>query len=265
MKNLTASDRKALTRQAAVSGEDVINGIARAWVQSFKKVLDAVPDDVLMLAGSVDAEDAYTDLQIMLTSGKGPKRELVEKNPRLADKLEALESDMWFEGVLDRWDLDDLGLDEDELRENLQIELSEALVKAGLVGKKFRLGTTKVTNMKSVTASDRKALIRLASTMDKGSPERRAVLAGLTKVAASMAKHIRALQKMFPKSMVESTEAGGWGSGGIWTSFGEEGISNYQRAGWPDEHDAKLTAYMDKHGLYGEWNDPGTLMIYSSR
>ena len=130
--------------------------------------------------------------------------------------------------------------------------------------------------MKNLTASDRKALIRLASSLEKGSSERRAILAGLdrvdrskvakkSKTAASMAKHIQALQRMFPKSMVESTEAGGWGSGGIWTSFGEEGISNYQRAGWPDEHDAKLTAYMDKHGLYGEWNDPGTLMIYSNR
>jgi hypothetical protein len=122
------------------------------------------------------------------------------------------------------------------------------------------------------------ALIRLAAVLPKGSPERRVILAGLkssrtrkiahvyvasrSKTAASMAKHIRALQRMFPKSMVQTTEEGGWGSGGIWTAFGEEGVSNYQRAGWPDEHHPKLAAYMDKHGLFGEWNDPGTLMIY---
>ena len=50
--------------------------------------------------------------------------------------------------------------------------------------------------------------------------------------------------------------------GGIWTGFGEDGTSNYQRGGWPDEHDPKLQRYMDRHGLYGEWHDPGTLMIY---
>ena len=40
--------------------------------------------------------------------------------------------------------------------------------------------------MKNLTASDRKALIRLASTMDKGSPERRAILAGLNKVVSNL-------------------------------------------------------------------------------
>jgi len=36
---------------------------------------------------------------------------------------------------------------------------------------------------RNLTASDRKNLIRLASKMEKGSPERRAILAGLTKTA----------------------------------------------------------------------------------
>ena len=38
---------------------------------------------------------------------------------------------------------------------------------------------------KTLTATDRKALIRLASTMAVGSPERRAILAGLKKVKAA--------------------------------------------------------------------------------
>lgn len=37
---------------------------------------------------------------------------------------------------------------------------------------------------KTLTASDRTTLIRLASTLDKGSPERKAILAGLKKTAS---------------------------------------------------------------------------------
>ncbi len=36
---------------------------------------------------------------------------------------------------------------------------------------------------RNITASDRKSLIRLASTMPKGSPERKAILAGLSRSA----------------------------------------------------------------------------------
>lgn len=38
---------------------------------------------------------------------------------------------------------------------------------------------------RTLTAADRSALIRLASTMEKGSPERKAILAGLSKSAVS--------------------------------------------------------------------------------
>ena len=37
---------------------------------------------------------------------------------------------------------------------------------------------------KNLTATDRKSLIRLASSMEKGSEQRRAILAGLSKVAS---------------------------------------------------------------------------------
>lgn len=94
-------------------------------------------------------------------------------------------------------------------------------------------------------------------------PPARVASRHMAKTAASMARHIRALQKMFPKSArIDTTEAFGSGQGGIWTSFGEEGIANYYRAGYPNEFDPKLQKYMDKHGLYGEWHDAGTLMIY---
>ena len=86
--------------------------------------------------------------------------------------------------------------------------------------------------------------------------------ASFKKKAASMAKHIRALQKLFPKSMIKDSREFNGRSGGIWTGFGEDGTSNYSRSGWPDEHHPKLQKYMDKNGLFGEWNDPGTLMVY---
>ena len=41
--------------------------------------------------------------------------------------------------------------------------------------------------MKNLTASDRRSLIRLASGMPKGSPERRAILAGLNRFAFTQA------------------------------------------------------------------------------
>ena len=39
---------------------------------------------------------------------------------------------------------------------------------------------------RTLTAADRSALIRLASTMEKGSPERKAILAGLEKTSAAV-------------------------------------------------------------------------------
>ena len=155
-KNLTPTDRDILIRVAASlpkgderrrvllaelqkqSHSPDLTRIVRAWLPDFKKVLDKVPDDVRSLAGSADPDDAFDNLLMMLQFGKGPRREVVEKNPRLADKLESVESDMWFEEISDSWDLDDLGVDEDDLRGDLQIQLSKELVKARLVGKNFR-------------------------------------------------------------------------------------------------------------------------------
>ena len=60
---------------------------------------------------------------------------------------------------------------------------------------------------KTLTASDRKSLIRLASTMEKGSPERRAILAGVRQAS------LRELQIMewkwsapYPKVEVKTWE-----------------------------------------------------------
>ena len=77
------------------------------------------------------------------------------------------------------------------------------------------------------------------------------------KEAASMTKHIRALQKLFPKSMVRDSKDFHGRPGGIWTGFGEDGTSDY-----PDDHHPKLQKYMDKNKLFAEWYDSGTLMIW---
>jgi len=48
---------------------------------------------------------------------------------------------------------------------------------------------------RTLTAADRSALIRLAATMDKGSPERKAILAGLEKSASLLMKEWEAGQE----------------------------------------------------------------------
>ena len=82
-------------------------------------------------------------------------------------------------------------------------------------------------------------------------------------IGDAMKQHINALSKLFPDSTVQCASEYD-GRSGIWTSFGEDGTSNYERAGWPEEHDPKLQAYMAKHGLWAEWEDPGTLFIYKA-
>ncbi len=47
---------------------------------------------------------------------------------------------------------------------------------------------------RSLSASDRSSLIRLASTLPAGSPERKAILAGLSKVSLSTGMMIRLLE-----------------------------------------------------------------------
>ena len=48
-----------------------------------------------------------------------------------------------------------------------------------------------------LAASDRKALIRLASTFPKGSDERRAILSGLCKLAGGLSPEVRKLNQRF--------------------------------------------------------------------
>jgi len=78
-----------------------------------------------------------------------------------------------------------------------------------------------------------------------------------------MKKHIDNLKKIFPGSMIRDIKEFGSGeTGGIWTSFGEDGTSDSDHMGHYNEHDKKLKDYMEKHRLYAEWYDAGTLMIY---
>ncbi len=77
-----------------------------------------------------------------------------------------------------------------------------------------------------------------------------------------MEKHIDALRELFPNSFVRDSVEFDGHEGGMWTGFGEDGTSNFYRAGWPDEHDPKLQKYLDDNDLWTEWHDAGTLMIY---
>jgi len=56
---------------------------------------------------------------------------------------------------------------------------------------------------RTLTASDRKTLIRLASTMPKGSEERRAILAGLRRVAAKPDRNLKLLPQQVKKIQSE--------------------------------------------------------------
>jgi hypothetical protein len=78
-----------------------------------------------------------------------------------------------------------------------------------------------------------------------------------------MKKHIKGLKSLFPNSMIRDIKEFGSGeTGGLWTSFGEDGTSDSDHMGHYNEHDKKLKDYMEKHRLYAEWYDAGTLMIY---
>lgn len=69
--------------------------------------------------------------------------------------------------------------------------------------------------MKNITASDRSALIKLASSLPAGSPERKAILAGLSKSADDSGDSRRALaynkieevQDIFKKKVIPAFEA----------------------------------------------------------
>lgn len=80
-----------------------------------------------------------------------------------------------------------------------------------------------------------------------------------------MKQHIENLKKLFPNAaLIACSSEWNGNKGGIWTSFGEEGIANYWRCGWENELSPKLQEYLDNNNLYGEWNDPGTFFIYPS-
>ena len=72
---------------------------------------------------------------------------------------------------------------------------------------------------RNITASDRKSLIRLASTMPKGSPERKAILNGLAKAATKRTDR-RSVDSDDPRAVLRawggddknnaSLDMGGW-------------------------------------------------------
>ena len=90
---------------------------------------------------------------------------------------------------------------------------------------------------RTLTASDRRRLIRLASTMEKGSEERRAILAGLSKqsrlhspktaarndkrLAAALRKYLREIQDESQKDMGGDPA---WGRGGKYDPVADAGV-----------------------------------------
>lgn len=85
---------------------------------------------------------------------------------------------------------------------------------------------------------------------------------------ASQNKHERNLRKMFPDSMIRTTQefyCNDDKEGGLWTSFLEDGtIDEYghDNSGFGYWVDPKLQKYLEKHDLWFEPYDPGTLMIW---
>ena len=73
-----------------------------------------------------------------------------------------------------------------------------------------------------------------------------------------MKKHIENLRKLFPNSFIRPSEDfGTGGTGAIWTGFGEDGTYDYDST----YTDPKLQKYLDKHNLYIEPYDAGTMFI----
>jgi hypothetical protein len=74
------------------------------------------------------------------------------------------------------------------------------------------------------------------------------------------AKHIKALQKLFPDAFISSTKEWNGREGGLWTGFGAHSeICDY----WNSYVNPKLQTYLDKNGLFIEPNDPETYMIWA--
>lgn len=86
---------------------------------------------------------------------------------------------------------------------------------------------------RTLTSSDRSALIRLASTLEKGSPERRAILAGLERIAMEFASE-KALKKYLkehpnadPKSHTVKDEGSSARPVGLLKEVGEGGLKQF--------------------------------------
>jgi len=85
---------------------------------------------------------------------------------------------------------------------------------------------------------------------------------------------IIALEAKYPQAFRTSEEFNG-SEGGIWTS-GEDGTTEngleifdyYSQDGGSSSYTFgvlnSLHNYLEEHGWYGEWNDPGTMMIWEA-
>jgi hypothetical protein len=100
-------------------------------------------------------------------------------------------------------------------------------------------------NLKKASASDRKTLIRLASTLPKGSEERRAILSGLAKVAAINERAIlKALKTM---------DHVPWTTNEIWaeiqTEFPKDAVMDWLSEGNEENYDWGDVEFLEDHPL----------------
>jgi hypothetical protein len=122
---------------------------------------------------------------------------------------------------------------------------------------------------KSLTASDRSALIKLASSLEKGSDERKAILAGLAKTSG-----------VRPREMTQSDLGSGFGGSRPFGDGGNPWLASVRKPRltaediyyWLEEEDepsgdvasADVVADANGIGIYLQLEDGGDINVYSA-
>lgn len=87
-------------------------------------------------------------------------------------------------------------------------------------------------------------------------------------------KLIKLLEDKYPKMLIRTTEEFNGSKGGIWTS-GEDGLESkdglrlfdyyaedYKEKTYIFGVHKEIENFLNKHGWFAEWNDPGTIMFW---
>jgi hypothetical protein len=183
-------------------------GQSHSWdVDELKEYMDNAPDWVSditqdQLDDMLHAGSEYNDYLSMIHGKQAAEKDKgfdKDMSEAIADsfssispkEIEILRATMNPDGSYDKAKMEKMVLDLalPELENGL--EARNKKVEKGVGSQDKRLGKPKGKKKaslmaKTLTAADRKALIRLASSMEKGSPERKALLAGLKKTASDV-------------------------------------------------------------------------------